>query len=62
MTTTQEINDQKVKNILISVGALGLAYYGFKKANNQITFGVLMYGIAGAVVGSIVNNIYSNTH
>jgi hypothetical protein len=62
MTTTQEINDQKVKNILISVGALGFAYYGFKKANNEITFGVLMYGIAGAVVGSIVNNIYSNTH
>lgn len=61
MDTAQEIKDQKIKNILISVGALGLAYYGFKKANSEITFGVIMYGIAGAVVGSIVNNIYVNT-
>lgn len=57
-TAAQQIADSRIKTVLVSIGTLGGGYYAFKKQKGLVT--ILIFALAGGLVGGVVNKIYAN--
>ena len=59
LTASEQIAENKVRNVLVSIGTLVGGYYAFKKEKSLI--GIIIFALAGGLVGGVVNKIYVNS-